>query len=310
MRRSLRIVVCVFSASVLPSALSAKTVTVNCNSGMTVSNALKELRPTEENSIRVIGICHEEVDIENFAQLSIIGIGAGSARAVMKGAADTPVFWIVGSHVRLTNLIIDGGQFGVMCREFSVCRFSGNTVENTTGNAVALDSADATFSGDVIQNNQNYGLIMTASRARLSHVTVKGTTAGPWGPGDGIDVSSGSTVTVEQLAVRNNQGNGVNVNANSHLGNRPWAGPFIVSNNSGGGITIREQSSGDLGGATVSNNTGAAGVVIVSNSEATFWGGGTFTGNDPLDVFCGPLNGIAAAPQLANIGSTNCPNTF
>jgi hypothetical protein len=106
--------------------------------------------------------------------------------------------------------------------------------------------------------------------------------------------------------VQGNQGNGASVNANSHLGNRPWAVPFIVSNNSNGGITIREQSSGDLGGATVTNNTGSAGVVIVSNSEATFWGGG----NDPFDVFCGPLNGIAAAPQLANIGSTNCPNTF
>jgi hypothetical protein len=264
----------------------------------------------EENSIRVFGTCREEVDIKNFAHLSINGFGTRVFRAVMKGSTDTPVFWIVGSHVQLTNLTIDGGQFGVMCREFSVCTFSGNTVENTTGNAVALDSADATFNGDVIQDNENYGLIMTASRARLSHVTVKGTTAGPWGPGDGIDVSSGSTVTVEQLTVQGNQGNGVDVNANSHLGNRPWVGPFIVSNNSSGGITIREQSSGDLGGATVTKNTGAAGVVIVSNSTATFWGGGTFTGNDPLDVFCGPLNGIAAAPQLANIGSTNCPNTF
>jgi hypothetical protein len=290
--------------------MSAKTITVNCNSGKTITNALKELNPMEENSIRVIGTCHEEVDIENFAQLSIVGFGAGTGRTVMKGSATTPVFWIVGSHVQLTNLTIDGGQFGVMCREFSVCTFRGNTIENTTGNAVALDSADATFSGDVIRNNQNYGLIMTASRARLSQVTVKGTTAGSWGPGDGINVSSGSAVTVEQLTVQNNQGNGVNVNANSHLGNRPWAGLFIVSNNSSGGITVREQSSGDLSGATVTNNTGAAGVVIVSNSTATFWGGGTFTGNDPLDVFCGPLNGIAAAPQLANIGSTNCPNTF
>jgi hypothetical protein len=277
---------------------------------MTVSNALKELNRIEENSIRVIGTCREEVDIENFAQLSIIGIGASSARAVMKGTADALVFSIVGSHVQLTNLTIDGGLFGVMCRDFSVCRFSGNTIQNTAGNAVDLDSADATFSGDVIQNNLNCGLMMTASRARLSRVVVKGTTAGPWGPGDGVDVLSGSTVTVEQLTVRDNQGSGVSVHANSHLVNRPWTGPFIVTNNSTGGIGISEQSGADLGGATVTNNTGAAGVVIVSNSEATFWGGGTFTGNDPLDVFCGPLNGIAAAPQLANIGSTNCPNTF
>jgi hypothetical protein len=28
----------------------------------------------------VIGTCHEEVDIENFAQLSIVGLGAGTGR--------------------------------------------------------------------------------------------------------------------------------------------------------------------------------------------------------------------------------------
>jgi hypothetical protein len=34
------------------------------------------------------------------------------------------------------------------------------------------------------------------------------------------------------------------------------------------------------------------------------------TGNQPMDVYCGALNGLAAAPQFAAIGFTNCPNTY
>ena len=55
---------------------------------------------------------------------------------------------------------------------------------------------------------------------------------------------------------------------------------------------------------------GGAGVVIDGNSEASFWSGGTFTGNQPMDLYCGVLNGIAAAPQRATVGVTNCPNTY
>ncbi|PYX25807.1 MAG: hypothetical protein DMG82_03805, partial [Acidobacteria bacterium] len=166
---------------------------------------------------------------------------------------------------------------GVECREFSVCRFIGNTIQNATGNGVQIDSADATFTGDVIQNNANYGLNMTASRVRVTRVTVKLTTAGTSGPGNGVEIDSGSTLTVEQLTVQNNQGAGVSLIGGSNLTNRSWAGPFLVSNNGVGGIWVTEQSSADLGGATSINNTGGAGVVITGNSEASFWQGGTFT---------------------------------
>jgi hypothetical protein len=311
MQSSNQILVCVLAASLFYTApIAAKTVTVNCNEGMTVSNSLNQLKPFDANTVRVMGTCHESIYIGNFAQLSIIGVDSESGHAVMKGITGSITFWIVGSHVQLTNLIMDGGLFGVMCRDFSVCRFRGNTIENNTSNGVVVDNADATFSGDLIQNNKDNGLNLTASRVRLSQVTVKGTTAGSSGPGHGVDIQSGSTVTVDGLTAEQNQGAGISLSGNSHLDNQFWAGTLTVSNNATGGIWITELSTGFLSGAIVINNTGAAGVVITENSEAAFWGGGTFTGNNPADVYCGPLNGIAAAPQLANIGFTNCPNTF
>jgi hypothetical protein len=301
---------CVVLAALTPAA--ARTVTVACGE-TTISNTLKTLDHQASNTIKVIGTCRDSIGIYDFSNLSIVGVNTGSQKPTIRSLNGNPIFWIVASHVQISNLTIDGGVYPVMCREFSVCRFSGNTIQNGTGNGVALDSADATFSGDVIQNNANSGLNLTASRVRVTQVTLKGTTAGSWGPGNGVDVNSGSTLTVEQFAVQNNQGAGVSLIGNSHLTNRSWDGSFTVTNNAAGGIWVTEQSSADLGGATVTGNAGAndgAGVVIDGNSEASFWGGGTFTGNQPMDLYCGALNGIAAAPQLATIGVTNCPNTY
>ena len=308
--RTTLVPVCILFVALAPAA--ARTVTVACDD-TSISNVLKTLDPRASNTIRVIGTCQDSIAINDFADLTIVGVNASNQKPAIKSVNGSPIFWIVGSHVQISNLTLDGGLWDVMCREFSVCRFSGNTIKNATGNGVAIDSADATFSGDVIQNNANSGLSLTASRVRVTGVTVKGTTAGPWEQGNGIDINSGSTLTVEQLTVQNNQGAGVSIVGNSTLTNRPWTGLFAVTNNGSGGIWVTEQSSADLGGATVTNNAGAnagAGVVIDGNSEASFWAGGTFTGNQPLDLYCGALNGIAAAPQLANVGVTNCPNTY
>jgi len=305
----------VFPICVLLAALAsatARTITVDCEK-TTISNALKTLDPQASNTIKVTGICRDSIGINDFADLSIVGLNDSSQKPTIKSLNNAPIFWIVASHVQISNLTLDGGVFGVMCRDSSVCRFGGNTIQNTTGNGVNLDGADATFTGDVIQSNANYGLILTASRVRVTQVTVKDTTAGSWGPGNGIEVDDGSTLVVEQLTAQSNQGAGVSLMGNSHLRNRPWTGPFTVSNNAGGGIWVTAQSSADLSGATVTNNgggNGGAGVVINEDADVQFWGGGTFTGNQPIDVYCGTYNGFAAAPQHANIGSTNCPNTY
>ena len=308
MRNAPRIFISALAISMLQAVPAmARTITVNCNEGMTVSNAISRLEPQESNTIQVVGTCNEDVSISGFARLSIIGVAAHSSPATIK-----PSFavWISGSHVQLSNLTITGGYYGVDCLDFSVCNFSGNTIENATGDGVVLDNADATFSGDVIRNNANRGLQLSASRARLTQLTVTGTISGSQAQGNGIEADANSTITADQLTVKENQGAGISLIGNAHLINQFWVGPLIVSNNANGGIWVTENSSADLSGATVINNSGAAGVVITGNSEASFWSGGTFTGNSAGDVYCGPLNGVAASPQSATIGVTNCPNTY
>ena len=186
----------VLSLVVLTIPARAKTLTVECGED-TVSKALKSLDPESSNTVRVVGTCQDSITISDFADLTFLGDSAGGRNSVLESLNGAPVLWIVGSHVQIKNLMISGGVYGVMCREFSVCRFSGNTIQNATGNGVTLDSADATFAGDVLENNANSALNLTASRVRVTAVTVKNTTAGSWGPGNGVDIDSGSTVTVD-----------------------------------------------------------------------------------------------------------------
>jgi hypothetical protein len=230
----------ILSFGVLTIPATARTVTVECGEG-TVSNMLKSLDPQSSNTVRVVGTCQDSVTISDFVDLTLMGVPAGGKNSVLQSLNGAPVLWIVGSHVQIKNLTISGGVYGVMCREFSICRFSGNTIQNATGNGVTLDSADATFAGDVLQNNANSALNLTASRVRVTQVTVANTTAGSWGPGNGVDIDSGSTVSVEQLKVQGNQGAGISLVGNSHLTNRSWFGPFTVSSNANGGIWVSEQ---------------------------------------------------------------------
>ena len=88
--------------------------------------------------------------------------------------------------------------------------------------------------------------------------------------------------------------------------------PGIVANNNGGTVWVTEQPKADVSGATFTHNGGAnggTGAVIDGNSEGACWGGGTFTGNQPIDVYCGAGNRFSAH-QPATVGLINCPNPY
>jgi hypothetical protein len=287
----------------------AKTVNVICGSD-TINSALKTLEPSQHNVIRVTGVCNEFVTITDFVQLSIVGTSNGSG---ISGSNAGSLLWIERSHVQISNLTLNGGLWGIMCRDFSVCSFSGNTVENANGNGVELDNADATFNGDVILANTNTGLNMTASRARVTNLAIKGTVAGAWSHGDGIDLANGSSLTIEGLVVDGNAGTGVLMIASS-IQSRWWMGQFSVTNNLSGGIWVTEKSSASIGGVAITGNTlgpdgNGAGIVVTGNSSATFWSGGTVTGNQPLDMYCS-VNGFAAGLSGVTVGSTNCRDPY
>lgn len=285
------------------------TIKVNCDKKGSIGATLAHLSQTGNTrgvTILVSGTCKENIGITGFDHLVIAGSLGSSVQDAMNGSGI--VFDVADSRVTFQSLRIQGGFFDVHCYKSAVCNFSGNDITEATWNGILLDHADANFDGDTIEHNAGFGMVVWNSRVSLRNFTVRNTIPNSVLPGDGIDANYGSTMTVEQVTVTDNQGAGINLVA-SILMNRPWAGAFQVSRNAGGGIWVTEQSTGGVGGATVTNN-GNGGVIITGNSEADFWNGGTFTGNQNSDVYCGALNGVAASPQSATIGVTNCPNTY
>jgi hypothetical protein len=60
-----------FAASLLHAIpATARTITVRCNQGMTISEALGWLNPAESHTIRVTGTCHDAITIGGFTQSS------------------------------------------------------------------------------------------------------------------------------------------------------------------------------------------------------------------------------------------------
>ena len=298
-----------FAQSGKQSAPASLAIKVDCNKKGSIGAALAHLSQTGNTrsvTVLVSGTCKENIAISGFDHLLIEGSPEAIVQDAMGGSGI--VFDVADSRVTFQSLRIQGGFFDVHCYKSAVCNFSGNDITQATWNGILLDHADANFDGDTIEHNSGFGMVVWNSRVSLHNVTVRSTIPNSGLPGHGIDADYGSTITVEQATVTDNQGAGINLVA-SILMNRPWAGAFQVSGNAGGGIWVTEQSTGGVGGATVTNN-GSGGVIITGNSEADFWNGGTFTGNQNSDVYCGALNGVAASPQSATIGATNCPNTY
>jgi len=100
------------SFGLLAIPATAKTVTVECEEN-TISNALKTLDPQANNTVRVIGTCKDAVGIYDFAELTIAGVASGGKNAVINSLNGNVIFWIVGSHVQIKNLTVNGGSWGV-----------------------------------------------------------------------------------------------------------------------------------------------------------------------------------------------------
>ena len=113
--------------------------------------------------------------------------------------------------ISLQGLTISGGSNGATCFDGSVCRFSGNTIENSVGAGVWVSYSQATFGGDVIQDTGDAGLAVEISRVSGGGLTIQ-RNAGP-----GIYDANASVVSVFGINVLDNRADGILVVSQAHL---------------------------------------------------------------------------------------------
>jgi hypothetical protein len=185
---------------------------VNCGlPGAPVSSinaALARLDPTRVNTIRVSGTCNENVTVQSFENLTLIASPGASINDASGGNLD--VLDVADTHeFSLQGFTINGA---IACFDYSLCRFSGNTVQHSTGDGIAIVRARASFQGDTLQNNAARGLsVLNGGIALAIGVTTQGN-------GDiGAVVNIGSNLTTLNMVSRNNASAGMRIANHSTL---------------------------------------------------------------------------------------------
>ncbi len=284
-------------------------IDINCNlphgPNNSISAALARLDPNRIWTLRVTGTCNENVTVQSFEDLTLIANPGASINDASGGTldvlvvADTPEFSLQG-------FTINGGFDAVNCFDYSLCRFSGNTIQGSHGTGVLIFESRASFQGDIIQNNAERGLAVANGSAVLAaSVTLQGN------GGAGAILLAGGYLTSLNVISRNNGAFGIRVTTHSTL-------RFIdstLTGNGASGLGIEGSSEAFFDSITTGNLITAnfgAGVSLGDLSFALFTESVSITGNNlgnpgGVDVFCGPQFS-ATRGALTNIGggTTNC----
>jgi len=295
------------------STANATTLWVNCGAtkGLTSINAaLKAVQNSESHgpaTINVSGACHENVVIQSMDRLTLNAVNGASINDPSQGVSVTLV--ITDSRdVAINNFVINGYAAGtsgndvVWCQDASVCRFSGDTVQNAPqGAGIGVYSGSyADIEGGFLQNNSGWtGLaVLRSARARAQGLTSQNN----W---RGFVVAEGGHLQLNGSTIANNTDVGIEVRQGAAL----VCNPCTVTGNGSHGINVEHSSVATFdNNSSVTGNVGA-GVNLTNLSSATFDGTGNVANNNggQGDVVCNPNFTVAAGLPVAVGKVVNCP---
>jgi parallel beta-helix repeat protein len=280
-------------------------IDINCNQPNThngsINSVLARLDPARTWILDVSGTCKENVVVQSFENLTLIAKPGASISDNSGGNLD--VIDVFDTHeFSMQGFSVNGGSSGVGCGDYSQCRFSGNTVQGSTGDGIFIARSRASLQGDTLQNNAGRGLaVINGGVAATFGVTFQGNA-------EGADANVGSTLIASNVISQNNGGAGIRIANHSTL----RLIDSTLSGNSDVGVRVVGSSEANfvtnITGNVITGNAGP-GVLLGDLSFASFVGADHITGNNPggFDVFCAPQFS-ATRGALTGIGGglTNC----
>lgn len=273
---------------------NAANVNVNCNLPGPfgkINTALKFLNPSGPNTITVTGTCKENLFIQGFDRLTLVA-SPGAAITDASGGQQWAVIFIKDSRrVSIQGFTISGGNVGVRCEDYSLCRFSGNTITGTAQRGVDLNDSEVSFAGDIIQNNTGQGIFAQGSHITAMNIALNANQTG-------LTLFTGALVGAG-WTVSNNTGDGIFVGASNFQ-----LIDSSVSSNGWNGINTSDLSDLSLVNLTVGGNRYDG--VNIGNTSVGWFSGGSYFGSGFFDISCaGPY---AFANNITGIQiTTNCP---
>src|SRR5271166_6392094 len=240
----------------------AVTVKVHCSPnagrGETINAALHHLDPSGPNTIRVSGLCKENVVVEGFDRLTMIA-EQGAAIADPSGGNNPTIIILDSRRVVVRGFAISGGSPAVICGDFSLCRFKGNTIQNAADDGVVVSRSEATFEGDLVQDNPFRGIVLREhSTAVIAGVSLQGN------GGAGSDAHDGSFLYSFQSTIQNN---GFGLRAEQ---SRLRIELTTITNNSLDGVQLQGQSSAWFAVLQGPNTIAGSGFQDVSVNDLSF----------------------------------------
>ena len=291
------LVVLASGLSVQPALASVRNV--NCGDPKkdnSINAALALLNPAEPNTLQVSGTCNEDVVVESFQRLTIVG----SRGAIIHGSlqvAASPGFTLQSFTV------IGAGGFAFVCAIDSTCFVTNVAVQDSAFLGLFVTNrSKATLAGVNIQNNAGPGVLVTGgSEMTLLGGVIENNGASGVVVEDHSFLHAGLGPSLVSPVIQNNVGNGIRAAVNSTV----RITSSTITGNGLDGLRLETGSVGRLENSSITGNTGH-GVRVGDLSLAWFRTATAVSGNNPDQVTCDGQ--FAATRGFANAAgaTTNC----
>jgi Right handed beta helix region len=342
----------------VPTALAQQPatsipITVDCNAGQSLNRTLAKLDKHTAFTVSVNGTCTEYVQVAGFEDLTLKGTpgatllqpttGPGnlfnsllliesSRNVIVQGLsiqADPSSVPAVGighgsRDVRLRNLTIEGGGFGILVFENSQVSIAQVTAKDPGYSSLGVYDVSDVHVEHCQFVNSTGNLWHAGMDVGTSHITMYATTIRNMQVG--INAHAGSVIDIQffntyypaagstDVVIENSKGtsfDGVTLDGGASLNvsgaklvinkpGQPWGGTT-------GGIFASDGATVNVSNANlVISNSQSRGILVMNNSHATL-AGGTVTGSQHGGLVVANLSSIAisSGTVLANVGGNS-----
>lgn len=256
-----------------PFPAQALTLSVDCNAGKTIAQALTQGDARKPLVLVVKGTCNESVRIvRDDVTLQGDPVAGGTVHGPDAGVNTIE---ILASRATIDNLTVTGGRVGVQVQDSHGAAILNTVIQQTALDGIRIFVGDADVTGCTVQHTGGAGMLVNrGSVLRLATSQVLDN------PGIGISTEANSTLAVNGSTISHNGGNGIDLGR----GSQGTIGTSTISDNGmnpdkqGNGVSAWGASGAHIGSDNVITGNREAGVLIAGGSTAHIFNN-TISGN-------------------------------
>jgi len=185
------------------------TVTVDCNRGQTITQALRKGDSRNPLIVVIRGTCNEHVSISR-DDVTLRG-QPGTGATVNGPSATTDTIVILKDTVNIEDLTVTGGFNGIRLQGPSYAGVKNVLVRNTANNGIIVRAGDIAIENSTVEYAGGSGLVL----GRAASARVFGNSNFRHSHFNGIYAQNNSTVLVNGGTVSDNEGQGISVDYGS-----------------------------------------------------------------------------------------------